>query len=88
MSTLEIISIIAIVVLMGNITALTVYIIFILKEVRMTVNKSNQILDDVHTTTSIISNPMTILAGIINGVTGIMAAKKSASTIFSRKKEN
>jgi uncharacterized protein YoxC len=64
-----------------NLIAVGIYVVLVLKEFRETVKKANGVLDNVHTVTDAVSNPISAIAGIISGVTESVKAVKSISSL-------
>ena len=50
------------------IVALVIYLILLIREVRTTIQKANQLLDNAKGLSSFVSNPLTSIASIITGV--------------------
>ncbi len=50
------------------VVALIVYLILVLKELRTTISRANEILQNVHNVTSTFSNPLAAITGLISGV--------------------
>jgi hypothetical protein len=48
-----------------------IYVILVLKEVRETIQRSNLILDDMEKLTNVVSNPLSIISGVVNGYKAI-----------------
>lgn len=70
------------------ISVVGVYAIIILKELRETIKKVNQVLDDTHRITSSVSNPVTAAMEIINSIfEGLKTIKSFRSLINSERKE-
>lgn len=53
-----------------------IYVILVLKEFRETIQKANMIIDDVETLTNVVSNPLSIVTGVIEGYKAIKNLKK------------
>lgn len=84
---IQLITTICIIVLTLALTTAIVYMTLVLKDFRETIKKSNQILDNVHAASNIVTNPMTLLANIVNGVAEVVLAGKSVSSIFKKRKD-
>ncbi len=70
MDTLQLTIIIVLAILTLNTVAITVSIVLILKEVRELLVKTNRIVDNVHTVTSTISNPIATLIESVTALAG------------------
>jgi len=69
-----------------NMIAVGIYVILVLRDFRETVKKANNVLGDVNQITSVITNPITTIAGIVAGVTQSVKAVKSISGLVDKKK--
>jgi len=69
-----------------NMIAVGIYVILVLRDFRETIKKANDVLSDVNQITSVITNPITTIAGIVAGVTQSVKAVKSISGLVDRKK--
>ena len=86
---LQVILIFILALLTINIIIVGVYVIIVLKELRVTIKKSNEVLDNVHSVTNAVSNPITSLVGIVSGVVeGFKAVKSITSLRDVNKKED
>jgi len=86
---LQVILIFILALLTINIIIVGVYVIIVLKELRVTIKKSNEVLDNVHSVTNAVSNPITSLVGIVSGVVeGFKAVKSITSLRGVNKKED
>ncbi len=61
--------------------AVAFYVIAVLKELRNTIKKSNDVLDDVHAVTNSVSNPVNTIMGIVSGLSQGIKAVKSITTL-------
>ena len=52
--------------------ALIVYVIMVLKDLRETIQKTNKILDGAKGITSLISNPLQGVSGVVSGVLSVI----------------
>jgi hypothetical protein len=78
---LQVILIFILALLTVNIIVVGVYVIIVLKEFRVTIKKSNEVLDNVHTVTSTVVNPITSLVGVVSGVVEGFKAVKSITSL-------
>lgn len=53
-----------------------VYIILVLREFKETIQKANLIIEDVESLTKVVSNPLSIVTGIVQGYKAIKNLKK------------
>jgi hypothetical protein len=87
MDLLQTTIVIVLIILTAVTTCVGVYFVFILKELRETVRKTNGVLDDVKGVTGAISSPVATFAGIINGITESLKTVKSVNSLFEGKKK-
>lgn len=86
---LQVILIFILALLTINIIIVGVYVIIVLKELRVTIKKSNEVLDNIHSVTNTVVNPITSLVGIVSGVVeGFKAVKSITSLRDVNKKED
>jgi len=64
-----------------NLMVVGFYVILVLKDFRETLKKSNEVLDDVHTVTDRVANPITSLAGMVSGIVEGVKAVKSITSL-------
>jgi len=70
-----------------NLMVVGFYVILVLKDFRETLKKSNEVLDDVHTVTDRVANPITSLAGMVSGIVEGVKAVKSITSLRGLKNE-
>ena len=73
---LQVILIFILAILTVALVGIGVYVILVLKELRETIKKANLIIDDVETLTNIVSNPLSLITGVISGFKAIKNLKK------------
>lgn len=92
----QLILIIILALLTVNLLIVGIYVVLVLKDLRITISKTNDVLDNVNTVaesagtmTQAISNPVTSIAGFANTVaSGITAAKSISSLIHGGREED
>jgi len=87
MDLLQITIVIVLIVLTAVTACVGIHLVFILKELRETVKKTNNVLDDVKGVTGAVSSPVATFAGIINGITESLKTVKSVNSLFENKKK-
>jgi uncharacterized protein YggT (Ycf19 family) len=86
---IQIILIFILALLTVNIMIVGFYVIMVLKEFRETIKKSNSVLDNVHTVTESVSNPISSLVGVVTGVVeGVKAVRSITSLREHSEKED
>lgn len=74
--------VILVALLTGSAIVVSVYVVFVLKDFRGTIQKANGILDDAQKVTTSIKNPIVSVMSIADGVVkGIKAAKSVRSIV-------
>jgi uncharacterized protein YoxC len=73
---LQVVLIFILAILTVALVGVGVYVILVLKELRETIQKANLIIDDVETLTNIVSNPLSLVTGIIEGFKAVKNLKK------------
>jgi len=73
---LQVILIFILAILTVALVGIGVYVILVLKELRETIKKANLIIDDVETLTNIVSNPLNLITGVINGFKAVKNLQK------------
>lgn len=68
---LQILIIFILAILTITLVGVGIYVILVLKEVRETIQRSNLILDDMEKLTNVVSNPLSIISGVVNGYKAI-----------------
>src|SRR3989337_2348779 len=64
-----------------SLMAVGFYVITVLKELRETIKKSNNILDNVQEVTESVTNPISTISSIISGITQGFKAVKTITTL-------
>ncbi len=64
-----------------NLLVVGFYVVKVLKELRETLRKSNTILDNVHTVTNTVSNPISSIMSLVNGISQGFKTAKSITTL-------
>lgn len=82
---IQVILVIILSILTVNLVVVGVYVVLVLKEFRETVQKANGILEDVEAVSSFISNPVSLLGGLVNS---IMGGYKAVTSIRSLKEDD
>lgn len=72
---LQIVLIFILAVLTVVLVGVGVYVILVLREFRETIQKANLIIDDVETLTNVVSNPLSIVTGVIEGIKAVKSLK-------------
>lgn len=78
---LQVILVFILALLTVNLMIVGFYVVTVLKEFRETIKKSNTILDNVHSVTDTVSNPLTSIASLVSGLTQGIKAVKSITTL-------
>jgi len=73
---LQVVLIFILAILTVALVGIGIYVILVLKELRETIQKANLIIDDVETLTNIVSNPLSLITGVINGFKAIKNLQK------------
>lgn len=73
---LQVVLIFILALLTVTLVGVGVYIILVLREFRETIQKANMIIDDVETLTNVVSNPLNIITGIVQGYKAIRNLRK------------
>lgn len=74
--------------LTGSAIVVSVYVIFVLKDFRLTIQKANSILDDAQQVTDSVKRPVSSIMSLVDGaVRGIKAAKSVKSIVSLWDKE-
>lgn len=73
---LQIVLIFILAILTVTLVGVGIYIILVLKELRETIQKANLIIDDVETLTNVVSNPLSIVSGLVKGYQAIKNLQK------------
>ena len=68
---LQIILIFILAILAVVLVAVGVYVVLVLKELRITIQKANVILDDVENVTNVVANPLSIISSVFEGYKAI-----------------
>jgi len=86
---IQIAFVVLIALLTGSAIVVSAYVIFVLKDVRGTIQKANVILDDAQRVTSAVKNPIVSVMSIADSVVkGIRTAKGISSIVSSWGKED
>jgi hypothetical protein len=78
---LQVILIFILALLTVNLIVVGIYVILVLKEFRVTIKKSNEVLDNVHSVTNTVANPITSLVGVVSGVMESFKAVRSITSL-------
>jgi hypothetical protein len=87
MNTVQIVTIIFLVVTIIDITAVSVYLILFLRDLRTTTQETNDTIKDVRRITGAISSPLATVAGLLENVARGTKAFKAISNFFERNEE-
>ncbi len=80
--------VILVALLTGSAIVVSVYVIFVLKDFRLTIQKANSILDDAQQVTDSVKRPVSSIMSLVDGaVRGIKAAKSVKSIVSLWDKE-
>lgn len=82
---IQVILVIILSILTVNLVVVGVYVVLVLKEFRETVQKANGILDNVESVSTFLSNPVSLLGGLVNS---IMGGYKAVNSIRSLKEDD
>ncbi len=88
METLQIIQSISLIVLALAATASVIYFIFVLKEIRGTVEETKEILKNGRKLTTSVVTPLASVMGLIGGLTKGIDAIRSVTDIFNKDEED
>lgn len=81
--------VILVALLTGSAIVVSVYVIFVLKDFRLTIQKANSILDDAQQVTDSVKRPVSSIMSLVDGaVRGIKAAKSVKSIVSLWDKED
>lgn len=69
--------------LTGAAVVVSVYVVFVLKDFRLTIQKANSILDDAREVTDSVKRPVNSVMSLVDGVVKGIRAAKSVKTITS-----
>ena len=72
---LQILLIFILAVLTVVLVGVGIYVILVLKEFRETLQKANLIIDDVENITNVVSNPLSVITGVIEGIKAVKSLK-------------
>ena len=72
---LQIVLIFILAILTVVLVGVGVYVILVLREFRETIQKANLIIDDVENLTNAVSNPLSIVTGVIEGIKAVKNLK-------------
>ncbi|KKS31241.1 hypothetical protein A2380_02425 [candidate division WWE3 bacterium RIFOXYB1_FULL_43_24] len=87
MNAVQITTIIALIVLIIDATAITVFLVLFLKDLRTTAQDADKTLKDVRHITSAVGGPVAVAAGLLENVARGTKAFKIISSIFNKKEE-
>ncbi|MBU0649777.1 hypothetical protein KKG63_01080 [Patescibacteria group bacterium] len=74
--------VILVALLTGSVIVVSVYVVFVLKEFRTTIQKANTILDDAQEVTESVKQPVNSIMSLVNGaIKGIKTAKSVKSIV-------
>lgn len=80
---LQLAFVILIALLTGSAVVVSVYVVFVLKDFRGTIQKANGILDDAQSVTDAVKNPVVSVMSIVDGVVRGIKTAKGISSIVS-----
>lgn len=66
-----------------NLIIVGVYVVLVLRELRVTIRKANDIIENVESITSIVTNPLSLLSGLIGAAVDGYKAVQEVKTIRS-----
>ena len=75
--------VILVALLTGAAIIVSVYVIFVLKDFRLTIQKANSILDDAQEVTDSVKRPVNSIMSLVDGAVRGIKAAKSVKTITS-----
>jgi hypothetical protein len=75
--------VILVALLTGSAVVVSVYVIFVLKDFRLTIQKANTILDDAQQVTDSVKRPVSSIMGLVDGVVSGIKTAKSVKSIVS-----
>lgn len=75
--------VILVALLTGSAIIVSVYVIFVLKDFRLTIQKANTILDDAQEVTDSVKRPVNSIMSLVDGVVRGIKAAKSVRSIVS-----
>ena len=78
---IQVILVFILAVLTVNLVFVGVYVVLVLKDFRETIKRANNVLDHVESVTSLVSNPVTLISGIISSVSKGISMVKSVRSI-------
>lgn len=78
---IQIILIFILALLTANLLFVGVYVVLVLKELRETIRKANSVLDDVQSVSSLVTNPISSIAGVVSAVAEGYKTVKSISSL-------
>lgn len=78
---LQIVLVILLALIVVNLLAVGIYIIFLIKDLRDTVKRAKIILEEVHEMSNVVASPVTTLAGVVNAVVEGVKNARSITTL-------
>ncbi len=75
--------VILVALLTGAAIVVSIYVIFVLKDLRMTIQKANSILDDAREVTDSVKRPVNSIMSLVDGAVRGIKAAKSVKTVTS-----
>jgi len=75
--------VILVALLIGAAIVVSVYVIFVLKDFRLTIQKANSILDDAQEVTDSVKRPVNSIMSLVDGAVRGIKVAKSVKTITS-----
>lgn len=88
METLQIIQAVSLIVLTLAATAAIIYFIFVLKEVRGTIEETREIIKNGRKLTTSVVAPLTSIMGLVGGLTKGIEAIRSVTDLFNKDEED
>lgn len=87
MDTFQIIQSVFWIIIAVDITAVCVYLILVLQDLRTAINKSNKIIDKVGAWENFFNRPLAQIAETVIGITELIKTGKNVSSLLSKRKE-
>ena len=88
METLQIIQAVSLIILTLSAVAAVIYFIFVLKEIRGTIEETKEILKNGRKLTTSVVTPIASIMGLVGGLTKGIDAIRSVTDIFNKDEED